>query len=256
MADTVPFLSAKLKIERAYQHILEVERWVADFIDLNPQSMGIYKNPETGNVGLQVTQQRPYKFPTLALPIVIGDVVHNLRTALDHVASEILRPFGIDPETSSFPIDVNRQSLIGKPHYRVIKQPAPDIAIIIADFIDSSGSKFVGLNHLDRVDKHRLLISIVSVAKATVTAIDDDNNISNIPEGTLLILPSGQPVTPDSPADLHNKRNSKATVLICFAEGEPFENEPVIPTLHQLLQLVTGILQALEAHIQGSPPRG
>ena len=110
MADTVPFLSAKLKVERAYQHILEVERWVADLIDLNPHSIGIHTDPETGNVQII---GRPCRFPERALPILVGDAVHNLRAALDHVVAEILRPFGIDPETSAFPIDISRQSLIG-----------------------------------------------------------------------------------------------------------------------------------------------
>jgi hypothetical protein len=38
---------------------------------------------------------------------------------------------------------------------------------------------------------------------------------------------------------------------ISFGEGEVFENEPIIPTLYQLAKLVSGVVETLEAYIEG-----
>ena len=179
MSNEVLFLDAKLKVERAYHHVLDVEGWIANFIQLNLDCTRIDIDPDSGHVRFQTTNE--LKFPQPALSSITGDAVHSLRAALDYVGAEILRPFGTDPERSSFPIDINRQSLVGKPHYKEIERCAPDIALIIADLIDRNGCKFVGLNQLDRIDKHRFLITVVSNAQLTIRCIDNENDVPDVP---------------------------------------------------------------------------
>jgi hypothetical protein len=250
MPDSIPFASAKLKIERANQHIKDVERWVRYFLDFSTYSLGI-------NADDKVFITRPPPIArTQVLAAIVGDAVHNLRVALDHIAFEILQRFGGHLETTGFPIEKDRQSLLAQPRYQEIERVAPDIANIIADFVDSNGHQLFGLNHLDFIDKHTLLLTPVSVARVSVLCIDDENKVpSDLPlEITLLVLPKGAPLTPGSAADLHNRRNSNAFVEVCFGKGEPFENEPIIPTLHQLSELVSSIRQTLEAHFQRGNP--
>jgi hypothetical protein len=55
---------------------------------------------------------------------------------------------------------------------------------------------------------------------------------------------------PGSKAWLHNQQNGYATVEILFGKGEVFEKQPIIPTLRELAQLVAGVVDALESHIQ------
>jgi hypothetical protein len=251
MHDQISFLDAELKIERANQHIQDVEHWIATYLDACPYSVGVDADPQTRQPRLYIIAP-PIEAGPLAT--IIGDAAHNLRAALDYVAVAILRPFGIDTKTTGFPIDKNRQSLVTQPHYREIERVAPDIAQIIADFEGPNGCQFVGLNHLDRIDKHRLLITTIAMAKIQVVCIDDENHppeAVSVPPPFLFLLADGMPPRKGSAADLHNKRNGKAAVEICFGKGEPFENEPVIPTLIQLSELISGLGQTLKAHIQG-----
>lgn len=256
MANIIPFFASKLKVERAHQHIQEVERWCHDLVAVDGYAAGAYIDAESRKASLKLVAPRFTKVPGVPIAVLIGDAIHNLRSALDYLAADILRPFRVDPESSSFPIDRNRQSLVGKEHYRQIERHAPDIATIIADFIDARGGEFCGLNQLDRTDKHRLLITTQAVAKFVIQVIADDNDISTARADSYLLLSSGAMVAPNSPADIHNKRYPNSTALICFGKGEPFENEPVVPTLHQLAQLVTGVVQTLETHLQRRPPIG
>jgi hypothetical protein len=95
--------------------------------------------------------------------------------------------------------------------------------------------------------------TLVAMAKVQVICIDDENHSPgtvSVPPPFLFLLADGMPPRGGSAADLHNKRNGKAAVEICFGKGEPFENEPVVPTLIQLSELISGIGQTLKAHVQ------
>jgi hypothetical protein len=245
MSDRIPFARAKLKIERANQHIKDAERWVRYFLDFSTFSLGI-----TGDDKVFIKRPAPIA-QTQVLAAIVGDAVHNLRTALDHIAFEILQRFGGHLEKAGFPIDKDRQSLTAQLRYQEIERVAPDVANIIANFMGSNGRQLVGLNRLTFIDKHRLLLTPVSVAKVSVLCIDDENNVpSDVPLATLLVLPKGAPLTPGSAAYLYNRRNGNMFVEVCFGKGEPFENEPIIPTLHLLSEHVSSIRQTLEAHLQ------
>jgi hypothetical protein len=245
MPDSIPLVSAKLKVERANEHIKDVERWVRYFLDF-----GAYGLEVTADDKVFISRQ-PSIGRLRVLASRVGDAVHNLRVALDHIAFEILHRFGGNLEKTGFPIDPDRDSFIDQPRYQELERVAPDIANIIAEFVGSNGRQLVGLDHLDFIDKHRLLLTPLSVANVSVLRIDDENNVpGDLPGTTLIVLPTGAPVTPGTAADLHNRRNSNAFVQVCFGRGEPFENEPIIPTLHLLSELVSSFSQSLEAHIQ------
>ena len=83
--------------------------------------------------------------------------------------------------------------MVTQPRYREIQRLAPDVAEIIADFVGPNGRHFLGLNKLDRIDKHRLLITTFAVAKVSVMCIDDENNPPVLAGASLFVLPGGIP---------------------------------------------------------------
>jgi hypothetical protein len=253
MQQKLDFLSARMKVERACKHILDVEEWFRAYRDLNRYKVRIDFDFETGEsegsgLSIGADPQGDGRTPNGNVFCIVGDAVHNLRSALDHVAAAIFRVHGEDPERASFPIDKDRKSLISQPRYREIEGLAPSIAPLIADYICSGNSAdlFVGLNHLDRADKHRALITTVAMNKITVHCIADENETRDFALGTIYILEGGKFPAAGSLAHSHNERNSHATADIVFGEGEIFQHQPVIPTLHQLVQLVAGLINALE----------
>jgi hypothetical protein len=251
-----PFRSAKLKVKRADKHIREVEGLIDQFLreNLHKYTTGLNQDSETGEYAVKLTMPIPSLSGIESPNIAVGDAIHNLRTALDHVAFEILKPFGIDPQSIYFPIDKNRQSLITQPHFRKIESLAPDLANIIADFVGPNGSSFIGLNQLDRTDKHRPIITTVVRSQFSIFPIENEDSIPVEAAGHFVVPIGNKIITAGSAADLHNKNNCKPPVEICFGPGEPFDNRSILPTLIQLMQLVSGLIETLEAHLQGRNP--
>ncbi len=72
-----------LKVKRAEQHMVEIEREARDYANRHPYEFVRIRYPERERkVGYRVhiTEQ-----PDSMIAVMIGDFVHNLRSALDHI---------------------------------------------------------------------------------------------------------------------------------------------------------------------------
>lgn len=105
---------AKHKIDRANYHIADIEGQFAAFAAEKTHRFLTERNPETGAIILKVesVKELPSEFA-----LIIGDAIHNLRTALDHATWEIVgidhEIVGIDRDTQDrrlkFPTGRNRR---------------------------------------------------------------------------------------------------------------------------------------------------
>jgi hypothetical protein len=241
-------LSARSKVERANHHIRDIERWLRAYRDRNAHSVqiGTDAGEDSDGSGVRITNPA-VQLPAEDLPCAVGDAVHNLRSALDHIAAAIYLAAGVNPEEATFPIDTDRKSLVRKRKYQEIERLAPGLAKIISDYecMNGVGDRLIAMNHLDRADKHRLLIVIAVVAETKVLTINDENSPDDFPADTVLVLPGNKAPAVASRAGRHNERSTKASVDIRFGKGEPFQDQSVIPTLHQLAQLVDKLIDTL-----------
>jgi len=94
------FQNSKLKIERAKKHISDLNFEINGFRKRNPYKFVIEQDPQSGNYALtfRVQEKEPYY-----LPLIIGDVIHNLRTALDILACELVQLNGGNADDVYFP---------------------------------------------------------------------------------------------------------------------------------------------------------
>src|ERR1700719_482762 len=90
------FDSARLKIQRANRHIENLQAVLTEF------SAGkFYEFVVDGKPGALVTRLlKP--FPD-DIPLIIGDAVHNLRSALDHLVTAIVQPSSVKRPDRLFP---------------------------------------------------------------------------------------------------------------------------------------------------------
>ncbi len=99
------------------------------------------------------------EFPP-SIPLIIGDAVHNLRTAFDYIMVAIT---GMD--WMALPVGRTRDDIISKStHYRTIKETFPNLATFILEEIQPyQRGQFLlwELSELDRIDKHRLIEPVV-----------------------------------------------------------------------------------------------
>jgi hypothetical protein len=262
----ISFKGSRLKLKRAYKHIGELEAWVAGLMRANIDAARAFKAGNPGGSHAQIAVIRPVGFSEDAAPIV-GDVVHNLRAALDLAASAIVTAGNEDPIETYFPLGDTRDNIIKHGSYLQIERLAPNLANLIVDHIKpykAENYPLWALNRLDRKDKHRVLVPTITRSMHLVIGIreEQENDPPSAPPGAIFALggetlADGTVVSvprqprPGTKAHAHNQQNGFAMVDISFGKGEVFEGEFIIPKLRELAELVTGIIDTLEAHCLG-----
>jgi len=248
------FASAARKVEWAVQHIANMEKVLSTAHEANRRTFLANDDAQPDRVNMAIDFGDFLRY-SLILQMMAGDAIHNLRCALDHLAWAIVSAFKEPDPHLYFPIDVELKSLVGHRSFREIKAVAPDIADLIVSEIKpyGAGNPFVKLNHLDRADKHRLLLVHVVAAEGKIyMAKDDDDDIAaDFADCFILIANPTRVPRPGSKAALHNDHYRGLAFDVRFDPGLPCENESVIPALHQFAQLVTGVIKTLTAHVEG-----
>ncbi len=240
------FSDSKLKIKRANQHIKELDEVLIAFGKTNFHNLDIESDPQGGGYVLKFESTQP--IPDQA-PLIIGDTVHNLRSSLDLMACEIVRRAGHTPDKyTKFPFRNDRQELVNTINGGKIKAAGRTIIDLIVDIIKpykGGNNALCALHDLDVMDKHKLLIPIVSVT--ALIGVDVADEAGNTLRNTTLTVAQGgklNAVMFNTPAKITNY--GQPTFGIFFDKGQAFEGQPVIPTLHELSQLVLGVVYTIE----------
>lgn len=232
------------KIERADRHIQELNASLIAFFKTDFYRLQI--NPNAAGQDVLTFDSKPLPCD---IPLVIGDAIHNLRAALDLMACEIVvKAGGTCTRYTNFPVRDTRQELVGTLNGGEIKVAGQDICDLILDVIKpykGGNDPLWSLHQLDIIDKHRLLIPVVSVTQLSGISAHDDNN-NRFEDLTFLVGEGGRLNAIATSAKLHITNYGQPAFGVFFRQGEPFENQPVVPTLHQLAQIVTGVVQAIE----------
>jgi hypothetical protein len=169
---TTIFLGPKLKIERANKHIAELQAVLEAFLKTNFYRLGVDNLNDGTNV---LTFELIGTLPS-DVPLIIGDAIHNLHTALDLMIWEIESRIGKPSRSTKFPFYQTRSELVGAIENGNLKA-APEIChIIIEDIKPYRGGNdlLYGLHELDIMDKHKLLIPIISIVELRGAAGEDD----------------------------------------------------------------------------------
>jgi hypothetical protein len=98
-----------LKIRRSHEHFQTLQRRVVEFAATEYYSISTERNPDTGQPFVRVNVQ---SMPE-DIPLIIGDVVHNLRSALDILWNTMIRRLSGDDGKHYFPAFDKREHLEG-----------------------------------------------------------------------------------------------------------------------------------------------
>jgi hypothetical protein len=147
----------KAKIERANQHIHDLECAMRAFRDQEPYGFGREIDPNTGDEihRIEIRQQTP-----IAFSLITGDALHNLRSALDHLAWKTHEADGGTPDNkTSFPIYDTAAEYKAAPLAKKQKFSPRLISLFEAVQPYQSGYELIGVLHeLNIIDKHHLLL--------------------------------------------------------------------------------------------------
>jgi hypothetical protein len=167
-----------LKLDRAETHIETLGEETRTFLKRNPKPFEVRTDKTPGHnksihyILYAVVREDP---PPELTPI-IGDVIHNLRAALEQLAHELSgRKSG-----SQFPIftDECRFKVIGKPMINGIKGKERTLIERVQPYIASDPPRsdpLAMINELSNLDKHRLPIPVVAAVNTTESWVGATN---------------------------------------------------------------------------------
>jgi hypothetical protein len=252
----VSFNDSRLKIKRANQHIRELNDVLNTYMRSDFYSLAVELDAETGEEFLcfRTIKQMPE-----SVPLIIGDAVHNLRTALDYLPCQIVRQAGGRTGYVKFPFRDTREELVAAVNGGEIKRAGTSVIATIIDEIkpyrQGGNGALCALHDLDITDKHFLLVPTMGIA--ALNYVDLEFGSVRMPF-TIMMVEEGLKIRwaqiPGYPIKVNYK--GEPSFKINFREGQPFQFEPVIPTLHQLSQLVSGCVDAIaEAYASLAGPQ-
>lgn len=241
-------LGPKLKLDRARQHIGELKRQAAAFGKRRPYRIVLEAADKPHMVKFTVRIRE--NIPKYLAPIV-GDIVHNMRSALDQVACAIV-PGGISDGVVQFPFTASADTLEATIQSRHIDRADAKAVDIIRQMKPYPGGNDTlnGIQLLDNTDKHRLLIPVIAhtgiadfTLKAGTSVVDFKNfGVIGVKDGQILV------VSP-MPGNMKLGDEINATFAVAFGEG-PFENVPIIDWLNTVASHLDGVIDLFKPYVQ------
>ena len=243
------FSSSFLKIERANQHIVQLESTFRAFVKNNPHRISIQPDVEAGKVKIGVDFGVP--LPSL-ISMITGDAVHNLRTALDHLACALVAANGgTIGSYIGFPFHEDRANFEANLERKIkgASKEAVDLIKSLEPYPGGNGQPLWRLNKLDIADKHHSLI-----LAARITALP--KIIVRNPDGSVMVTMENCRVGGDGrvnmiavPADrtFEIEHQDQTPISILFRETDVLEGKDVIESLEKLSEIVFRTLQIFEA---------
>jgi len=160
---------ARLKLRRGKEHLHILEMEARKFWDADPYSLVHERDGQEFPNLLRFKLTKP--IPQHSWGLILGDAVHNIRSALDYI---VWRLAGSDltDRTSQFPICVTEHEW-NSGYWKFLKRPIHADAIAYIKTLqpytrpDPKRAKLRILQELDARDKHKLITMTQSITRAS-----------------------------------------------------------------------------------------
>ena len=158
------FETTKKKVELTERQISDLETGIAAYLRDNTCTWESSIDPDNGI--LSFAARCPEQLP-LDLTLLLGEVITNLRSVLDHAASELI---GIDTKTDdirmSFPTAAKQADYVTLcRNIRTRRDDTKAFFMNLAVYPDGAGKVLYALDQLDSTGKQSVLTPVVGVAK-------------------------------------------------------------------------------------------
>ncbi|HZY72455.1 MAG TPA: hypothetical protein VFE22_05040 [Edaphobacter sp.] len=242
------FDQARLKINRASQHIVEAERRIKLVVGPEGQTSRIEIHPEARAKSVRYRLLKLGELPEIAL--VIGDAIHNLKTALDYawlqvITASIPRMAGERPKFPIYPtVDLLEQFLTNKK----IHIDCPRLSRFVFNIKPYDGGNFYlyPLHQMDIVDKHRLLIPSTTYGNVEgLTVKDHSGAVTGRTWGSEL----AEEFHVDFHQDIEIQDKGRVAFEIVFKEG-PMKDMEVTGLLGGFSCTVLALVELMEKFVQ------
>lgn len=252
-----------VKVERAKEHIRNLTLEISEFHRSKPYSIVTQEDPDSGELWVVTTDVRPIPRRIAA---IAGDAVFNLRSALDHLYRQLLLVHGKATENieANFPIcgNASKYETILAGMKKRIRPDALKALSALEAYKGGKGHDLWILNRLNNIDKHRLLLTLMSAGGAVrlgnmlcenVVTIGEvfDDDIAALDEFSrnFIIFPAepyvlklGEKLMPIS--DLESQKDPELIVYISINEPDVIKSGLLPDLIQKHADLVGGIVES------------
>jgi hypothetical protein len=248
-----PLEGPKLKIERANAHVAEIRQIIAAFLKTDTYKITVETNPGKGQ---QIFKIAGTQKPPTSISIVSGEILYQLRSALDHLVTCVATKRGITFKKTGFPIESERDIFVNTIKKRKIEQRLPVLARVLTELKPYKGGNDLlwWLHWLNSIDKHQILVAVasanvqwehdleVSVPLEFAGHLERDLRIP----GRWQSLHEEPAVLFTTPLGTKVKGKSQIEIAVVFGDIETAQPYEVFGTLQQLIDLTRGIVKIFE----------
>jgi len=263
-----------MKIDRAKAHLRDLEGQIKAFHGRKPYSVFVDQNSEPGKVHfrIKVSECVPAHWSA-----IIGDIIHNLRSSLDLLATALVAANGGSTKHTYFPFAKNPADFEPKVLRERMKGASPK-AITFAKRLKpypGGNEALWKLHALDLLDKHQAIIPVGAAHTGlnpdfahVIPPIDtlspkirdmDETMRRFLKERPIFLNVRGSKgwfpmqdntilLTLPAPKAGQPKPNPQFTFEIAFGEGQIIDGEPVVETLQSFIKLAERIAKIAQRH--------
>lgn len=248
---------ARLKIQRAGKHLSEIEALVDAFLVTRPFELVIDHQP-LKRLRTHRIHQRASTPPEFSM--VVGDVIHNLRAALDVAIFQIIGPVAANPDTVHFPFARSEQSVESTLVSRQCQKGGERLmdALRSLRLYPGGNDLLCSVHALDILDKHKQILTVGSVVAMSgddfsridpflpfrgpgILVFQDLTELFQIelqyPSLAAMLADKPQLITPRIQPEFQ----------ICFGADQPLYGQEVCQTLRDAMQAVEDAIELVAA---------
>jgi hypothetical protein len=227
----------RVKIERAEKHLDELEAVVLSLGEVTIKTIRVERESETAKPILKSDPLYIYGFD---VPAIAGDVVHNLRCGLDHLAFQLVSVGVATGETRTekwqdiqFPILHSLPSYEAGKRRRIqgARRQVVDAIDRLKPYKEGNADLWL-LRELDNTDKHNFIVLPGENAIVGGLSLHTKN-----PYFASLGVPK-------------QKENVNLSANESLIESAVDSGRALLPTLHQLAELVSYIVTSFRPHLE------
>ena len=248
------------KVTRAKQHIQDFQLAARAFNDTGPYAVSKKEDVQTGKRVYYILKADPVPDHVTA---IAADVIQNLRSALDHIAYQLVLDArgGTRPDwTVYYPISSSAAYYPATRGGKIkgVRQEVIDAIDATEPYKGGKGHALWQLNELNKPDKHELLVGAgsffdsVDISGIFTTMFRKHPKFANITAPPLLLRSADKLLTLkigdelySEPIETEVNEHIRFTFDISFQAPGIVDSEPAIKTMHDLANLVGDITERL-----------
>lgn len=253
----------RIKIDRAKKHLADLDAAIKAFESREPCTFVMEIDAKSG---YEIYRFREREAIPIEWGAIVGDCVHNLRSSLDLLANELVRHGGGTPgDYTAFPIGSSETHFRTSAIKRLNGASAATIECVMRLKPYPGGNEpLFRLHQIDIADKHVLLIPVAAAQRDF--GVRNDIIMPGMESLSPPIWGIGKAVNRKFPLKdgdeliayrrgtgdgFEDKTEFKFGFEIAFGEGQIFDGDPVVPTLHQLVNFTERLIDIFAQNIFG-----